>query len=257
MPLVTSATGVYLWTYTSTEIGNTTVQNYLTANGILTDYLPSATNTLAELNVLYNSIVSSTNSLQTDTLDKARLVCIKFFGANGTVGFPSATTILGGTNNGSGNIYPTTVVYSNPYLVATGHTYDTGQVLVYKMDSVLTTIAGVTYTNSVLIIFSVIAWATVVVAPPPVTLEIKQNQDNTYIAQDPTILTKYAQSVNKIRAKFGAGLTRIGVVEPTSTGGFLLYEEVASAPSGNVYVYDNNRHLVIVVDAALISQYQA
>ncbi len=94
-------------------------------------------------------------------------------------------------------------------------------------------------------------------SPTTVTLQIKQNQNNTYTAQDTTVLTKYTQPVNKIRAKFGAGLTRIGVVEPTSMGGFLLYEEIASAPSGNVYVYDSNRHLVIVVDASQIAQYQA
>lgn len=91
------------------------------------------------------------------------------------------------------------------------------------------------------------------------TLQLARKGDimGTYYAQPghESTLAKYANPVKVIRAKFAT--TRTAVIEDTVDGGFMIYEEVASVPSGNVYVYNSNRRLINIVDAAFIAQYRA
>ncbi len=264
MPLITSSASVALWTYTVNFLGTDpvtgftyTIPSYLANSGITTTYDNSPQANLAALNATYASylaLIATGESGDQETLSLAAAEAIRE--ASGS-SFDSCKTIITGTNNGSGNVYPITVTYSSPYLIATGHTYDTGKVQIYQMDSFAALANGLVYKNSVSIVYSVLAYCNAVVVPPPITLELKQNTDSTYTPQDPTVLAKYAPipGVTKIRANFGG--TRIGVVEAAINGGFLLYEEVASAPSGTVYVYDNTRAFVISVPAAQLAQYRA
>ncbi len=95
--------------------------------------------------------------------------------------------------------------------------------------------------------------------PPDVTIQLKRDGgvEGTYSVQpgSEAVLIKYATPVKQIRAKFQT--TRVAVIEDTVDGGFMIYEEVASVPSGPVYVYNGERKLTEVVDAAYIAQYRA
>jgi len=266
MPLISSSASVSLWTYQTVFIGNTTVQNYLATSGIETGFTNTPLASLAALNTFYASYLAVLDSnglgAEAETLSNAATWAINSTSGGGTGGaFPSAYTIITGTNNGSGNFFPSTVVYSSPYLVATGHTYDTGTVQIYQMDSFVTYANGLTYQNSVLIQYYVIAYCASVVAPSPITLQIEQNTDGTYTPQDLAILTKYSSTPGtyEMRAKFGG--TRIGCIVTAVNGGFVLYEEtggsetVLGTPTGIAYVYDNTRAFVISVPVAQMGQY--
>lgn len=98
-------------------------------------------------------------------------------------------------------------------------------------------------------------------APKPtigdVTLQIGRNGLGTYYAQPghEDVLPKYSHPVKKIRAKFDT--TRVAIIEDTLQGGFMIYEEVAGNPSGNMYIYSGERKLLDIVDVAFIAQYRA
>lgn len=98
-------------------------------------------------------------------------------------------------------------------------------------------------------------------APKPtvgdVDLQIGRNGLGTYYAQPghESVLPKYYNPVKRIRAQFDT--TRIAIIEDSLEGGFIVYEEVGGNPSGNVFVYDGQRKLKTIVDAAFISQYKA
>ena len=93
---------------------------------------------------------------------------------------------------------------------------------------------------------------------PDVTIQLKR--DNTigkYSVKpsDATVLVKYQAPVTTIRAKFDT--TRIAIIEETLDGGFMIYEEVGAVAITPVYIYNGNRRLVEVIDAAYIPLYRA
>ena len=94
--------------------------------------------------------------------------------------------------------------------------------------------------------------------PDPVTIQLKR--DNTigkYSVKpsDASVLAKYQSPVSYILAKFDG--ERIAVIEETLDGGFMIYEEVADVAVTPVYVYNGQRRLVEVIDAAYIGLYRA
>ncbi len=116
---------------------------------------------------------------------------------------------------------------------------------------------------SVMLFASVIVNADVVVPPPPVpedppdvTIQLKLEANKFVIKpSDSAVLSKYANPVQTIRAKFGG--TRTAVITQALGGGFLIYEEVATVPTGPLYVYSYDRRLVVLTTVADLAQYLA
>jgi len=97
-------------------------------------------------------------------------------------------------------------------------------------------------------------------SPPtlvPITIQLKRDGTGTYSVKpsDGSVLTKYGIPFRIIRAKFNT--TRVAVIEETIAGGFMIYEEVASAAVSPVYVYTSKRRLQEIITANLIPQYRA
>ncbi len=96
--------------------------------------------------------------------------------------------------------------------------------------------------------------------PPPSDVTIQLKRDNSIgkysvKPEDAAVLAKYYNPVKVIRANFDT--TRVAVIEETISGGFMIYEEVASAAVSPVYVYTSKRRLQEIITANLIPQYRA
>ena len=96
--------------------------------------------------------------------------------------------------------------------------------------------------------------------PPPAEVTIQLKRDNTLSKysvkpSDASVLAKYYNPVKQIRAKFAT--TRIAIIEETMHGGFLIYEEVGGVAISPVYIYNGQRRLIEIIDAAIIGQYRS
>lgn len=156
--------------------------------------------------------------------------------------------------------------YGGGQLVANGPTYDTGtvQIYAYYWDTTYTNIVD----SSTIHVKRVRLWvwiyyaptsASPVISPIPTpvdaTLDIALNNSGTYYPKpgEESILEKYRPGVLSIRAKFQT--TRIAVIRGNNLGGFIIYEEIAGNPSGNCYVYNNDRTLHDIVQPSDLNQY--
>lgn len=59
-----------------------------------------------------------------------------------------------------------------------------------------------------------------------------------------------ANPAGQIDFCFGSGGSRTGTIEPTHSGGFIIYETSAGTPTGTARIYDTSGQLVGAVDAA-------
>ncbi len=94
---------------------------------------------------------------------------------------------------------------------------------------------------------------------PDITLQIARSSANIYTCQttDNAILPKYSSAYGGqflIRGNYASG-TKVGVIRSAINNGFMIYQEVASNPSGIAYVYSKDRRLVTTIDASGIAQY--
>lgn len=267
MAMLVSATGTYDWEYLDYKLphGMTAVQA-IAAYGLTTD---SSISVSSPDGIVYASLSAAILPATNSGIGGV-------YGLGQYNGGVTTTTSFAPTLTQSGSPGVSTVGFGGPSLISTGHTFDTGTVQIYEYTA--TTQNNITlgtspltyqiiqYTNSMLVVYKPVA----VVAPgapggppvggpgstPPITLQLAQNQDGSYTPQRNGVLTKYdGVPVRQIRAHFGG--TRIGVVRPAINGGFLLYEEIANAPSGTIYVYDNTRAFLISIPASQIAQYLA
>ncbi len=93
---------------------------------------------------------------------------------------------------------------------------------------------------------------------PDINLQIARNVANIYTCSstDNAVLPKYNSSFGGqflIKGNYSGSL--VGVVRSAINDGFMVYREIASNPSGDVYIYNKDRRLLAVVDAANIAQY--
>lgn len=263
----TTEDGTFLWYYTT---GQTSMYSgYPSLAPLISDITTK---------INYTTLTGNSNLLGSrgdfNTLDEIipNLISIRQFGNNA-----DTTSVI----DDIGPVSPEQVTSSTMQFVGTGPSYSTGTVQIYVasitrkwtqqyIDSTppYDHFQHITTTGHTWVVY----WPTKTANPvpgaaggggpiPDITLQVKRNPDNIYTcaAADDSILPKYKESTggqNKIRASFSSG-TRIAVITAAINNGFLIYEEILGVASGNVYVYDKDRHLSKVVDASQINQYLA
>ncbi len=245
---ITSATGTYHWYY-----------NYL-------DIPYHGTFDVVDASSLSQMAVSNPNL----PLESANAALIYVLANRGDWGGSGVTLVNIGTPIDGTSANNAVVVTSSSVgsVVAVGATYDTGTVQIYDSSITLsqtkiysdTQVQTTTWTNHGWIYYAPTSVNGSPVVPPippdppPTTLQIARTAPGYYIDNDHAVLPKYSNGVASIRAKFNNG-TQIAVIKENSLGGFMIYEEVANAPSGNVFIYNPDRTLNDVIPAADIGQF--